>query len=108
MLTILHDLDDLDGAEVASSQGLEVRARSGATCEMARLLLSMGYPRSTQVRIVRENPWLHGPLASIDGVSLLLASRMDFFANPDRSEGAHLHWQSRVWPARGRRSTVRR
>jgi Fe2+ transport system protein FeoA len=84
MLTILHDREDFDGdgSEVASAQGLEVRARSGATCELARRLLSMGYPGSTPVRLVREDPWLHGPLVSVTGISLLLASRLDFFADP--------------------------
>lgn len=108
MLTILHDRDDLNEAEVASSQGLEVRARSGATCEIAKLLLSMGYPKSTPVRIVRENPWLHGPLASITGITLLLAARVDFLADPEKSEGADLHGDSRLRPARCQRSTVRR
>ena len=108
MLTILHDRDDLNEAEVASSEGLEVRARSGATCEIAKRLLSMGYPKCTPVRIVRENPWLHGPLASITGITLLLASRMDFFADPEGSEGADLHSDSCPTPVPGRRSTVRR
>ena len=112
MLTILHDRDGLDGKgeEIAFAEGLEVRAPSGATCELARRLISLGYPGETPVRIVRENPWVHGPLSSLSGMSLALASRVDFLAETprtdDNADGAH----AAVGPVRARaaRSTVRR
>lgn len=85
MLTILQDQDFADGQpfEVASAEGISVRAADRATCRLAATLMERGYPPDSRVRLVRENPWLFGPPFFIGGITLATVSRIDFFAAQD-------------------------
>lgn len=82
MLTILHDRIEFRGnsVELASSEGYDILAPSGATCRLARILIEMGYDSAQPVRVVRADPWLFGAPHQIGGVTLGLAARVDFFA----------------------------
>jgi hypothetical protein len=82
MLTILQDQDFADGhpVEIASAEGISIRAAERATCRLAQTLMERGHPPDSRVRLVRANPWLYGPPFFVGGITLATASRIDFFA----------------------------
>lgn len=81
MLTITQDwiLNANDVTEHASADGVEVFAKSGATCALAELLLKRGMDASEDVVLVRADPWLFPAPHRISGVSLGTVRTIDFF-----------------------------
>ena len=84
MLTILHDEVVFSGrpTETASAEGVEVSAPTGATCLLARALMQSGFDPHTRTRLVKADPYLSVPPHQIDGLTLSLAAKIDFFGKP--------------------------
>lgn len=83
MLTILHDRLFIDGKQIetASAEGMEVMRKKRATCHLASVLIEQGYDGEEPVRLVRADPYLFAAPHKIEGVTLSVAARVDFFGD---------------------------
>jgi len=94
MLTVLQDEHEVDGqiVETATCEGFTVIAPNKATCRLASVLIANGFALSEPTRLVRADPYLFGPPHRIDGITLSIATVVDFFGchdepSPDNARG---------------------
>ncbi|TFL18692.1 hypothetical protein [Jannaschia formosa] len=85
MLTILHDETFLSGQlmETAWAEGVSIVVPRRATCMLACALMRQGFDPQTRTRLVRADPYVSCPPHHIEGLTLSLAAKIDFFGTPD-------------------------
>jgi hypothetical protein len=93
MLTILHDEMFAAGrlSETASAEGVSIVAVKRATCRLAQALIEAGFDPQAPARLVKADPYLSSPPHRIDGLTLSLAAKIDFFGAPDETLEPSLH-----------------
>lgn len=81
MLTITQDwiLTDETVLEHAYTDAFEVMAQSAATCALAKLLIKRGFDPSSEVTLLRADPWLFPAPHRISNVTLATVSNINMF-----------------------------